>query len=131
MSLHDPLGRVTPRPVQSIPINVPDPRDLRPAPTTMEPMNNSQPALKSGTVRTGITLILITIWKPLVMLVGGVLLLVGLQVDTATWIPYADDGAISAAEWFAIARDVLRALAMSLTALIILSFMYPRAKAAS
>lgn len=70
-------------------------------------MHRSQPALKSGTVKTGLALILITIWKPLVMIVGVLLLFAGLDVDTAAWIPYADDGRIVAAEWLAIARDVV------------------------
>ena len=68
--------------------------------------NETKPALQSKTVRTGLTLILVTIWQPLVMLVGALLTVVGVQVDTAAWIPYAADGAIGVEEWLSIVRDV-------------------------
>ena len=70
-------------------------------------MEAQKPAIESATVKTGLSLILVTIWEPLVMLAAIVLPLLGLDVDTSAWMMYDDDGVITTSEWLLIGQSLL------------------------
>ena len=67
-------------------------------------------ASESRTVRASLLALLLVVWAPLVLAVGALAGVLGLDLDAAGWTTYGDDGVIDAAERWAIVRDTVVAV---------------------
>ena len=98
---NDEPERMTPRPPEPLPTNPLPPAKLDTS------MQETKPAIESKTVQTGIVALLISAWPAVVAFVAAIAALLGLNLDTAAWLVYADDGEITAAEWLYMGKDIL------------------------
>lgn len=73
-------------------------------------LTGTKPAAQSRTIQASLAALLIALWTPIVLAVGALLALVGIDVDVQAWTGFAADGAVSMTEWLAILRDVVIAV---------------------
>ena len=105
------IQRMKARPPEVLHVPLPEPK------LKTYPME-TKPALQSSTVKAGLTLVLITLWPAFVAAATAVSTLLGMDVNAEAWLPYAEDGAVQAAEWFAIVQD----LALPIIGLLVIRF---------
>lgn len=69
---------------------------------------------QSRTVLSALAALLLAVWQPLVLGVGGLLVSLGLDVDPTAWVALADDGELTRGDFFIIVRDLVIATLMLL-----------------